>query len=108
MQRRFRFPTVKKRGKRGRPVGPNPRIRHLSRGAFRAEHPCHVTLKVRRDDTRFDGRFLLPQVVEWMADSAGGAPLPPLSGTLVSPRLDVAGARMEGIQVEFGDGSQME
>ena len=30
-------------------VGPNPCIRHLSRDDFRAEHPCHVTLKVRRE-----------------------------------------------------------
>ncbi|HVH07835.1 MAG TPA: transposase [Myxococcota bacterium] len=49
MQRRFRFSARKRRAKRGRPIGPNPRIRHLSRASFRAEHPCHVTLKVRRE-----------------------------------------------------------
>jgi len=31
----------------GRKPGPNPRIRHRSRGAFRRRLPCHVTLKVR-------------------------------------------------------------
>ncbi len=31
----------------GRKAGPNPRIRHRSRGAFAHRVPCHVTLKVR-------------------------------------------------------------
>jgi REP element-mobilizing transposase RayT len=31
----------------GRKPGPNPRIRHRSRGAFGRRLPCHVTLKVR-------------------------------------------------------------
>jgi hypothetical protein len=31
----------------GRKPGPNPRIRHRSRGAFGHRLPCHVTLKVR-------------------------------------------------------------
>jgi len=31
----------------GRKPGPNPRIRHRSRVAFRRRVPCHVTLKVR-------------------------------------------------------------
>src|SRR5258705_6008758 len=31
----------------GRKPGPNPRIRHRSRGSFGHRLPCHVTLKVR-------------------------------------------------------------
>jgi len=31
----------------GRPRGKNPRIAHASRDAFPADHPCHVTLRVR-------------------------------------------------------------
>src|SRR5574338_1319478 len=31
----------------GRKPGPNPRVRHLSRGALSGRQPCHVTLKVR-------------------------------------------------------------
>jgi putative transposase len=31
----------------GRPIGPNPRIRHRSRAGFAAAHPALVTLKVR-------------------------------------------------------------
>jgi REP element-mobilizing transposase RayT len=32
----------------GRPTGPNPRVRHLSRQAFPETDPCHVTLKVAK------------------------------------------------------------
>ncbi|GAB3388042.1 AsmA family protein [Lysobacter fragariae] len=67
-----------------------------------------TTLKLRRDDTRFDGRFRLPEVLDWISHSAGGAPLPPLSGTLVTPHLEISGARVEGVQIEFGDGSDMQ
>src|SRR5574338_1340559 len=31
----------------GRKAGPNPRVRHLSRGELSGREPCHVTLKVR-------------------------------------------------------------
>ena len=31
----------------GRPVGPNPRVRHLSREPLASRHPCHVTVRVR-------------------------------------------------------------
>jgi REP element-mobilizing transposase RayT len=33
----------------GRKPGPNPRIRHRSRGTLAARFPCHVTLRVRDD-----------------------------------------------------------
>ena len=58
MQRRFHFTTAKRK-KRGRPIGPNPRIRHEPRDAFRASEPCHVTLKVRRELPS----LRLPQIV---------------------------------------------
>jgi putative transposase len=40
-----RYTVTRHRG--GRPVGPNPRVRHLSRKPFPDSHPCHVTLRVR-------------------------------------------------------------
>ncbi|MDR7099333.1 hypothetical protein J2X04_001680 [Lysobacter niabensis] len=61
-----------------------------------------AALQVRRDATRFDGRFRLPQVLEWM-EQKDGTPLPPLSGTLTTPELEISGAKLEGVQVEFDD-----
>ena len=62
-----------------------------------------ASLGVRRDATRFDARFRLPDVLDWTASANTGSPLPPLDGTLTTPRLDIAGARLEGVQVELDD-----
>jgi len=61
-----------------------------------------AALQVRRDATRFDGRFRLPPVLEWM-EQKDGTPLPPLSGMLTTPELEISGAKLEGVQVEFDD-----
>ncbi|MEG3191370.1 hypothetical protein [Lysobacter sp. D1-1-M9] len=62
-----------------------------------------TSLHLQREATRFDGRFHLPEVLEWM-DATMGTPLPPLDGTLSTPRLEIAGAVLEGVEVEFDDG----
>src|SRR5574338_1601183 len=45
-----RLPLFRRRGGprpgAGRKAGPNPRVRHVSRGALSGREPCHVTLKV--------------------------------------------------------------
>lgn len=61
-----------------------------------------TSLRLRRDATRFDGRFRLPQVLEWM-DQKTGTPLPPLAGTLTTPELEISGARLEGVELDFHD-----
>jgi hypothetical protein len=61
-----------------------------------------AALQLQRDATRFDGRFRLPQVLEWM-EQKNGTPLPPLSGTLTTPELEISGAKLEGVHVEFDD-----
>lgn len=61
-------------------------------------------LRLARDATRFDARFRLPAVLEWI-DAGGALPLPPLDGTLSAPRLDIAGAQLEGVQATLDDGA---
>lgn len=61
-----------------------------------------IALRLERDATRFDGRFRLPQVLEWI-EHKQGTPLPPLTGTLTTPQLEISGAQLEGVQVEFDD-----
>lgn len=58
-------------------------------------------LQLRRDQTRFDGRFRLPQVLQWVDAGAQGALLPPLSGTLSTPRIDISGASLQGVEIEL-------
>ncbi len=62
---------------------------------------AHVRLQ--RDDTRFDARFRLPEITAWVAATAEGSPLPPLSGHLTSPRLEISGAQLEGVEVTIDD-----
>ncbi|WP_417472683.1 hypothetical protein [Luteimonas mephitis] len=64
-----------------------------------------VTLGIRRRTARFDTRFRMPVIARWIASPASGSPLPPLAGRLVVPQLDVSGARLEGVEVEFQDAS---
>ena len=53
-------------------------------------------VQLARDATRFDARFALPSVLAWI-DAPPGSPLPPLSGRLTTPTLDVGGAILEGL-----------
>ena len=71
--------------------------------AGRVDFSDRATLQVRRDDTSLDARFHLPVVLDWINADAGGSPLPPLQGTLHTPRIEIAGARLEGVEVEFDD-----
>ncbi len=64
-----------------------------------------ASLRLRRDATLFDARFRLPQVQAWLDAGAIGSPLPPLDGRLRTPRLEIAGAQLEGVEVEFDDPS---
>jgi hypothetical protein len=59
-------------------------------------------LQLTRDATRFDGRFRLTDVLAWI-DANDASPLPPLSGRITTPTLDVAGAILEGVDIELHD-----
>lgn len=62
-----------------------------------------AALELRRDDARFDARFHLPQVLDWTDAASTGSPLPPLQGSLRAPRLQIAGATLQDVVVEFDD-----
>src|SRR5690606_12699724 len=61
-------------------------------------------LRAARDATRFDGRFRVRDVMAWL-DSDLATPLPPLDGRASTPVLEIAGARLEGVQIEIDDAS---
>lgn len=60
-----------------------------------------TALQLRRGPTRFDARFQLPRILDWFDQLDAGTPLPPLQGELSTPRLEIAGATLEGIEIEF-------
>lgn len=62
-----------------------------------------ATLALQRDEARFNARFRVPDTAIWANAGAGDSPLPPLSGTLRTPRIDIAGAALEGVEMEVDD-----
>lgn len=62
-----------------------------------------AALRLQRDETSMEARFHLPVVVAWLEADAGGSPLPPLQGRLRTPRVEVAGAQLEGVDIQFDD-----
>lgn len=62
-----------------------------------------AALQLRRDATRFDGRFRLPQMLDWTRAAATGSLLPPIDGVLAAPKLEISGATLEGVEIEFDD-----
>jgi hypothetical protein len=58
-------------------------------------------LALTRDETRFDAQFHLPEVIAWTDSANTGSPLPPLDGHLSTPRLDIGGMRLEGVEMDI-------
>ena len=68
-------------------------------GATDAADP--VRLRLARDATRLDARFRLPALLDWLDALDSGTPLPPLQGRLSTPRVEVSGATLHGVEIEF-------
>jgi len=84
----------------GESSAPLPFILHYS-GA--SDFSGVAGLQLQRDETRFAARFRLPKVMEWMDAGTTGSPLPPMTGTLQTPTLEISGALLEGVEVELKD-----
>jgi hypothetical protein len=61
-----------------------------------------VALQARKDATRFDGRFRIRDIQAWL-DAGMASPLPPLDGSLRTPVLEIAGARLQGVSISVED-----
>lgn len=90
----------------GWPVLPAPMSASTSPLAYtlsysgRADFSAPLALVVVRDETRFEGRFVLAEITTW-ADTADAAPLPPMVGTLATPSLEISGATLEGVSIQI-------
>ena len=60
-------------------------------------------LQLRRDVAAFDSHFRLAQLTSWIQSTANLSPLPPLEGHATAPRLDIAGAKLQDVQIIFDD-----
>lgn len=61
-----------------------------------------VALSIARDEARFAGRFVPERVIAWL-DAEPRALLPPASGLLTAPELEIDGVRLEGVRIELDD-----
>jgi hypothetical protein len=59
-------------------------------------------LQLSRDASRVDARLRPSALTAWL-DTEHLSPLPPLEGTLTTPRLDIAGAQLHGVQITLDD-----
>ncbi|MDI1251975.1 hypothetical protein [Thermomonas sp.] len=91
------------------PALPPPLSVSTSPMPFSLDYVGHVdfseaaSLTLRRDATTFDARFKLPAILDWIDSGMSGSPLPPLTGHLQTPRIEIAGATLESVEVEFKD-----
>jgi hypothetical protein len=90
----------------GWPALPEPLAASESALAFVLEYEgpndfsAPLALQLKRDQTELQSAFAVPALLTWL-DSDRKNPLPPLEGTLTTPRLVVAGATLEGLRIEF-------
>lgn len=59
-----------------------------------------AALELRSAATRLRSDFRLPDVLDWLDADARGTPLPPLDARLVTPRLDMPGMTLHGVEIE--------
>lgn len=64
-----------------------------------------LALRIEHAGARFDGRARLPAVLQWLDAIDTGSPVPPLQGRLTAPRLELSGALLEDVRIDFDDGS---
>jgi hypothetical protein len=69
--------------------------------AGRIDFSDPATLALSRETTHFDARFRLQEVLAWIDAADHGSPLPPLDGRLVTPRLDIGGVRLDGVEMDL-------
>ncbi|MGO4220997.1 hypothetical protein AB4Y64_03955 [Lysobacter sp. TAF61] len=67
----------------------------------RADLSDTSALQLQRDATRFDGQFRVPEILQWIDSIDQGTPLPPLAGHLSTPKLEIAGTTLEGVEVDI-------
>jgi hypothetical protein len=89
------------------PALPEPMESSVSALPFKYEYRGRAdlsdtsALQLQRDATRFDGHFRVPEMLTWIDGIDQGTPLPPLAGHLSTPKLEIAGGTLEGVEVDF-------
>lgn len=62
-----------------------------------------ASLRLQRDETRFTGRFRVPEIMAWIDAGTNVSPLPPLDGSVTTPAMEASGAQLQGVEIEIDD-----
>ena len=62
-----------------------------------------MSLRLRKGAATFDGRIHPFDVVGWIQQPPNGNPIPPLTGRITMPELEIAGARLQGVDIAIDD-----
>lgn len=60
-----------------------------------------VGLHLRRADAEARAGVRIAEVLEWMDAAASGSPLPPVAARASAPRIEIAGAVLDGVEIEI-------
>lgn len=71
--------------------------------AGKADFSDVAALDLQRDASKLAGRFRLPDVLAWIDAGGKGSPLPPMDGAMSTPRMEISGAHLEGVEMEIED-----
>lgn len=69
----------------------------------KADFSDTASLRLQRDETRFSGRFRVPEIMAWIDAGTNVPPLPPLDGRVTTPAMEVSGAQLQGVEVVIDD-----
>ncbi|MCD9046245.1 hypothetical protein [Luteimonas sp. MHLX1A] len=62
-----------------------------------------LALRLSRGDARFEGHVHTDAIPGWLAQLGAGTPLPPVSGTVHAPVLEIPGATLHGVEIRIDD-----
>jgi hypothetical protein len=62
-----------------------------------------IALLIRREPTVLDARLRIAELQAWLAAS-DASPIPPINGTLRTPKLAFDGVQLQGLEIEVSDG----
>ena len=62
-----------------------------------------LALRLSRGDARFEGYVRLKEIPGWLAQLDAGTPLPPASGTVHAPVLEIPGATLHGVEIRIDE-----
>lgn len=62
-----------------------------------------ASLSLRRDATALALQVRVPEILTWLDAASAGSPLPPLTGKLTTPRVELDGTTLEGVEIELSD-----